>query len=160
MSIQSNSSPLSLHTCPCYRQGTTESAIRLMTRDKASPPALIFREWASNQPVTSDSGNPLPSEPSLQSLERTLSPRPNRGVLTMWFPLHRSPSFNADEAALHRGKAIRALRGNKSVFIRLARYNRHMATARILEAKSASGQPREIPKCSPPSSTQNVGGPI
>lgn len=58
----------------------------------------------------------------------------------MLFPHHQHPTINSDEAAVHLGKAIRALRGNASVSVRLTRYNRHMATARFLEARSASSQ--------------------
>ncbi|MGL6241694.1 hypothetical protein [Pseudomonas sp.] len=78
----------------------------------------------------------------------------------MLFPHYQIPPLNTDEAALLRAKALRALRGDESVFIRLARYNRHIATARLLEAKSASGQPLEIPEYSPPSSNLDLGGTI
>jgi len=157
---QSNSRILLLHTCPCYRQGTTESTIRLTTRGKASPPALLTREWVSDQPVTSTSGNPLPSEPSLQSPERTSAPPASRGPLRMVFPHYQRPSFNTDEAAAYRRKAIRALRGNASVSVRLTRYNSHMATARFLEARSASGNNLEWPEYPPSASSQDLGGPI
>lgn len=158
MSNQSNSRILVLHTCPCYRQCTTESAIRLATKGKASPPTLITREWVSHLQARSASGNPLPSEPSLQSLGRTLAPPASRGPLTMLFPHHQRPPINADEAAAFRGKAIRALRDNASVSVRLTRYNRHMATARSLEAKSASGKNLEWPEYRPPASSQDLGG--
>jgi hypothetical protein len=160
MSNQSNSRILVLHTCPYDRQGTTESAIRLATRSKASQSALITREWVSDQSVTSASGNPLPSEPSLQPPERTLAPPASRGLLTMLFPQRQRPPINADEAAVNLGKAIRALRGNASVSARLTRYNRHMATARFLEARSASGKNLEWPDYRPHASNQDLGGPI
>ena len=160
MSNQSNSRILLLHTCPCYRQGTTESAIRLATKGKTSPPALITREWVSDLQLRSASGNPSPSEPSLQSPERTLAPPSSRGLLTMLFPHHQPPPINADEAAAYRRKAIRALRDNASVSVRLTRYNRHMATARFLEAKSASGKNLEWPESPLPASSQDLGGPI
>jgi hypothetical protein len=156
----SNSRILLLHTYPCYRQGTTESAIRLAIRGKASPSALITREWVSNQPVTSASGKPNPSAPSLQSPERTLAPPASRGLLTLLFPHYQRPPFNADEAAAYRRKAIRALRDNASVSVRLTRYNRHMAMARFLEAKSASGKNLEWPESRPSASSQDLGGPI
>jgi len=78
----------------------------------------------------------------------------------MLFPHYQRPPINTDEAAEFRGKAIRALRGNESVFVRLTRYNRHMVTARFLEAKSASGNNLEWPESLPPSSSQDLGGPI
>ena len=157
---QSNSRILLLHTCPHYSQDTTESAVRLAIRGKASPSALITREWASNQPVTSASGNPLPSEPSLQSLGRILAPAASRGLFSMLFPHYRRPPINADEAAVHRGKAIRALRDNASVSVRLTRYNRHMATARFLEARSASSKNLEWPEYRPSAYSQDLGGSI
>jgi len=139
MSNHSNSRILVLHTYPCYRQGTTESAVRPAIRGKASPSALITREWVSDLQVRSAFGSP-PSEQSRQSLGRTLAPPARRGPLTMLFPHHLHPTINSDEAAVHLGKAIRALRGNASVSVRLTRYNRHMAAARFLEARSASSQ--------------------
>ncbi|MSU93943.1 hypothetical protein EB795_08345 [Pseudomonas mandelii] len=78
----------------------------------------------------------------------------------MVFPHHQRPPINTDEAAAFRGKAIRALRGNASVSDRLTRYNRHMATARFLEAKSASGNNLEWPEYPPSASSQDLGGPI
>lgn len=78
----------------------------------------------------------------------------------MVFPHYQHPPFNADEAAVYRGKAFRALRDNASVSVRLTRYNRHMATARFLEAKSATGKNLEWPESLPPSSSQDLGGPI
>jgi hypothetical protein len=75
----------------------------------------------------------------------------------MLFPHYQIPPLYTDEAAPHREMAIRALRGNESVFVRLARYNSHMASARQSAAKSASGQHLEIPECSIHSSSPSFG---
>jgi len=78
----------------------------------------------------------------------------------MVLPHYQPPPVNADEAAVYRRKAIRALRDNASVSVRLTRYNSHMATARFLEAKSASGNNLELPEYPPPASSQDLGGQI
>ena len=157
---QLNSRILVRQTCTCFRQGTNQSAIRLVKKGKICPQALNARKWVSQLQLSSATGNPTPSAPSLQSPERTLAPSSSRGLFSRLFPHHQPPPFNADEADVNRGKAIRALRGNASVFARLARYNRHMATARFLEAKSASGKNLEWPESPLPASSQDLGGPI
>jgi hypothetical protein len=66
--------------------------------------------------------------------------------------------LTASKAALYRTKAILALHTNASLSARLARYNSHMATARFLDTKSASGNNLEWPKYPPPASSQDRGG--
>jgi hypothetical protein len=78
-----------------------------------------------------------------------------------FFRLGLQHSFlTANKFALYRTKAILALHANASLSARLARYNSHMPTARFLEAKSTSGNNLEWPDYPPPSSTQDLGGPI
>ena len=52
----------------------------------------------------------------------------------------RNPSALHDRAAAHRGMAVAALRADSSLATRLARYNRHMTTARALEAEARQQQ--------------------
>src|SRR5690606_6839000 len=52
----------------------------------------------------------------------------------------RNPSALPDRAAAHRGMAVAARRADSSLAVRLARYNRHMATARALEAEARQQQ--------------------
>lgn len=59
----------------------------------------------------------------------------------------RSPSALRERAAAHRAMALSALRANSSLSVRLARYNQHMATARILEATAR--QQQTIRTCDP-----------
>ena len=78
-----------------------------------------------------------------------------------FFRLGLQHSFlTASKAALYRTKAILALHANASLSVRLTRYNCHMATARFLKAKSATGKNLEWPESLPPSSSQDLGGPI
>lgn len=52
----------------------------------------------------------------------------------------RNPSALSERAAAHRGMAVAALRADSSLAVRLARYNRHMTTARALEAEARQQQ--------------------
>ena len=157
---QLNSRILARHTCTCFRQGATQKALRLVRRGNICPQAINARKWVSHLQLTLASGNPSFSAPSPHSPKRTWSPPSSRGLFTMVFPHHQRPPINTEKAAAFRGKAIRALRGNAPISDRLTRYNRHMATARFLEAKSASGNNLEWPDYPPSASSQDLGGPI
>lgn len=52
----------------------------------------------------------------------------------------RNLSALHDRAAAHRAMAVAALRADSSLATRLARYNRHMTTARALEAEARQQQ--------------------